>query len=113
MHEEPERNQQVKNAYKVATIGGIAIYIHWSWLFAFFFITWSLGDYYNVHFKHWGAGTAYLVGAISSLLLFVTVLLHELAHSFTARAQGLPVRTIYLFIFGGVSNLTQEPESPR
>lgn len=103
----------MQNEFRVARIGGIDVYVNWSWLLAFFFITWSLSSYYAHTFKSWGGGTALLVGAISALLLFVTVLIHELAHSFTARANNLPVHTITLFIFGGVSNLTQEPQTPR
>lgn len=102
----------MSNSFRVATIGEIQIFINWTWLFAVAFLTWSLGVYYHDTFG-WAAGTAYALGAISAVLLFVTVLLHELGHSFTARALGLPVNTIYLFIFGGVSNLTQEPTSPR
>jgi Zn-dependent protease/CBS domain-containing protein len=101
------------SSFKVATVGGIQIRIDWTWLLAFAFFTWSLGAYYDNTFHRWGSGTAYLVGAISTLLLFVTVLLHELGHSFTARSLGLPVNTITLYIFGGVSSLTQEPKSPR
>lgn len=103
----------MRNSFKIATIGGINIYVNWSWLLALAFITWSLGDYYLNTFPHWSAGTAYLLGALSAVLLFATVLVHELAHSFTARAHGLPVHKITLFIFGGVSNLTQEPQTPR
>src|SRR5690242_7189696 len=91
----------VPNAFKVARIGGIDINVHWSWLLAFAFITWSLGDYYHTLFPHWAASTPFVVGAVSAILLFVTVLIHELAHSFTARANGLPVNSITLFIFGG------------
>ena len=100
-------------SFKVASIGGIDIFIDWTWLFAFVFFTWSLGAYYDSTFRGWGHGTAYLIGAVSTLLLFVTVLLHELGHSFTARSLGLPVSSIILYIFGGVSNLTSEPPSPR
>lgn len=103
----------MKNSFRVARIGGIDIYVNWTWLFAVAFITWSLGAYYNQQFKGWSTGTDYVVGFISAILLFVTVLIHELSHSFTARANGLPVHTISLFIFGGVSNLTREPQTPR
>lgn len=103
----------MRNSLKIATVGGIGIYLHISWLLAFAFMTWTLGDYYQQKFASWNADTAYLIGAISAALLFVTVLIHELSHSFTARAHGLPVRQITLFIFGGAANLTQEPRSPR
>jgi Zn-dependent protease/CBS domain-containing protein len=97
------------NRFRVASIAGINVYIHWSWLIIFALLTWSLGDFYYTHFHSWNRGTAYAVAATSAILLFVTVLLHELAHSFTARGRGLPVNTITLYLFGGVSSLTQEP----
>ncbi len=99
-------------SFRVLRIAGIDIFINWSWLLALAFITWSLGDFYHVQFR-WSAGAAYTVGIISAVLLFGTVLLHELAHSLTARSLGLPVNSITLFIFGGVSNLTREPDNPR
>ncbi len=74
----------MNRSFKVATIGGVEIFIDWTWLLAFAFFTWSLGSYYDSSFHSWGHGTAYLIGAISAFLLFVTVLLHELGHSFTA-----------------------------
>ena len=98
---------------KIATIGGIEIYVDFTWLLAFAFFTWSVGSYYDTTFSGWGHLTAYILGAVSCLLFFVSVLLHELGHSFTARSLGLPVNTITLFIFGGVSNLAGKPESPR
>jgi Zn-dependent protease/CBS domain-containing protein len=103
----------MNSSIKVATVRGIKIYVHWTWFLAIAFLTWTLGAYYHNTFHHWGTGTAYVVGLISGVLLFFTVLLHELGHSFTARALGVPVNQITLFIFGGVSSLTQEPKSAR
>jgi Zn-dependent protease len=103
----------MRNSFRIARIGGIDVYIHWSWLLIVAFLTVSLGSYYQQTFSQWSNGTAYTAGFVSAILLFVTVLLHELAHSFTARANGLPVNTITLFILGGVSSLTQEPPTAR
>jgi Zn-dependent protease len=103
----------MNKAYKIGTVGGIQILIDPTWLLAFAFFTWSLGAYYDSSFRSWGHTAAYVIGAISTLLLFATVLIHELSHSFTARSLGQPVNSITLFLFGGVSNLTQEPATPR
>ena len=94
-------------------IAGIDIYIHFSWLIIFVFLTWSLATgWFPQLYPGWSTATYWLVSAVAALLLFVSVLLHELAHSFVARARGLPVKNITLFIFGGVSNIQQEPASP-
>lgn len=94
-------------------IAGIDIYIHFSWLIIFVFLTWSLatGGFPQL-IPGLSTITYWLVSAVVALLLFASVLLHELAHSFVARARGLPVKNITLFIFGGVSNIQQEPASP-
>ncbi len=76
-------------------------------------MTWSLSVSYFPDTVPGRPDTEYwLLGAIASLLLFVSVLLHELAHSFVAKARGLDARSITLFIFGGVSNLGGEARQP-
>jgi len=57
--------------------------------------------------------TSLAIGIVSSLLFFASVLAHELAHSFVARANGIPVHSITLFIFGGMAQITREPKRPR
>jgi Zn-dependent protease/predicted transcriptional regulator len=94
-------------------VAGIQIGIHSSWIFAFALIAWSLA---STHFPQTapglGAGTYWVLGIISALLLFASVVVHELAHSLVARRRGLEVDSITLFIFGGVSNLHREPATP-
>src|SRR2546429_2667292 len=58
------------------------------------------------------AATYWAIGAVSSLLLFVSVLLHELSHSYIAKKNGLPIARITLFFFGGVSEMSEEPKDP-
>ena len=101
-------------SFRLGHIGGLEIGIHYSWPFALVFITWSLADgFFPANYRGWTTATYWTTGALAALLLFASVLVHELAHSFVARARGLPVQGITLFIFGGVSNLQAEPRKAR
>ena len=94
-------------------IAGINVDINFSWIIILVLLTWSLATgWFSVLYPGWSTATYWLVSLISALLLFVSVLLHELAHSLVARMRGLSVKSITLFIFGGVSNIEQEPTSP-
>ncbi len=98
---------------RISRIAGIDIYIHVSWLIILVLLTWSLAvGWFPVLYPGWSTATYWVISLISALFLFVSVLLHELAHSLVARSRGLPVKNITLFIFGGVSNIEQEPKSP-
>jgi Zn-dependent protease/CBS domain-containing protein len=98
------------NALPLGSIHGIKIRIHWTWVIIFVLVTWSLAaGYFPSMFPSWSVTEDWVVAVLAALLLFVSVLLHELSHSFVAQAEGLPVSSITLFIFGGVSNLTREP----
>ena len=101
-------------ALKIGRIFGIDIRIHWSWLAIFFLLLWWLatGFYDNEDwFPRWTAVERWLASGISTTLFFLSILLHELSHSLMARRLGLPVHSITLFIFGGVSSLTEEPQT--
>jgi Zn-dependent protease/CBS domain-containing protein len=98
---------------RLGKLAGIDIYVHFSWLIIVVLLTVSLATgWFSQLYPGWATFTYWLVGLISALLLFVSVLLHELAHSVVARARGLSVKNITLFIFGGVSNIEEEPKSP-
>lgn len=91
-------------------IRGIRIGLDVSWFIVFALLTWMLAvTYYPVEFPRWPTGWYWSMGAITAALLFVSVLLHELGHSFVAQHYGIPVRDITLFIFGGVSQIAGEP----
>jgi Zn-dependent protease/predicted transcriptional regulator len=84
-----------------------------SWLLIVVLLTWSLATgWFPVLYQGWSTLTYWLVSLLATLLLFASVLAHELAHSLVARSHGLPVKSITLLIFGGVSNIEQEPKSP-
>jgi Zn-dependent protease/CBS domain-containing protein len=99
---------------RIGRLAGIDIIIHWSWLVIFFFLAWSLAEGLFLHdYPSWTRSQAWLAGAITSLVVFASVLIHELSHSLVARRQGIDVSSITLFVFGGVSSLTEEPRDPR
>ncbi len=80
------------------------------WL-VFLLIAWSLADgYLPIVYPGLGALTYWAIGAVSALLLFISVLLHELSHSYIAKKNGLPIARITLFFFGGVSEMSEEPK---
>ena len=99
-------------SFRIARIAGVDIGIHPSWLVVFLLVTWSLAAvYFPFALPDADTTTHWVLAAISAFLLFASVVVHELAHSIVARAQGLDVHSITLFLFGGVSNLSTE--SPR
>jgi Zn-dependent protease len=99
--------------FRIGKIAGIDIDIHVSWIIILVLLTVSLATgWFPQLYPGWSTTTYWLIAFLSSLLLFVSVLVHELAHSLVARRRGLPVKNITLFIFGGVSNIEREPPSP-
>ncbi len=99
--------------FRIGKIAGIDIDIHVSWIIILVLLTVSLATgWFPQLYPRWAPATYWITSFIASLLLFVSVLVHELAHSLVARRRGLPVKSITLFIFGGVSNIEREPPSP-
>jgi Zn-dependent protease/predicted transcriptional regulator len=95
-------------------IGRIPIFVHASWLVIYALITWTLAVGYFPHvLPELDRAQYWLYGLVAGLLLFASVLVHELAHSLVATAHGLTVRGITLHVFGGVSHLEDEAPTPR
>lgn len=103
----------MQSGFRIGRFAGIQISADWSWLFIAVLLTWNLTAVFAAWHPDWGAGVRVAVAVCASALFFASVLAHELAHSLVARAQGIPVRSITLWLFGGVSNLEREPTSPR
>ncbi len=104
----------MRGTLRIARIAGIDISIHYTWIFIFLLVMWMLAVNF---FPQLSPGHPTLVywgmGVLSALLFFLSVLLHELAHSLYARAHGVAVTSIVLFLFGGVSNLPEEAHRAR
>ena len=103
----------MRNSFVIGKIAGIEIGAHYSWPFAFLIITVFLGlSVFPSSYPQWSTVTHWAMAAVAACALFASVLAHELAHSFVALAKGMRVRSITLFIFGGVSNLGADTERP-
>ncbi|MCK9517815.1 MAG: site-2 protease family protein [Dehalococcoidia bacterium] len=97
---------------RVARIRGISIELHPSWLIILALVTFTLANgVFPDQYENWSTATYWVVGTIASVLLFATVLIHELAHALVAQRRGIAVPSITLFIFGGVSSLEEQPRS--
>lgn len=100
-------------SFSVARIFGITIEIHLSWLAILALLAWTLSDaVFPDRYEGWSTAAYWAVGCTAAVLLFVTVLIHELAHAVVAKRRGLDVPRITLFIFGGVSHMSRQPKSP-
>jgi Zn-dependent protease/predicted transcriptional regulator len=91
---------------------GIPIGLDYSWFVIFALLTWTLGgSYYPAEFRNWPPLLYWVMGAVTAIMLFVSVLLHELGHSVVAQRYNISVRSITLFLFGGVAQIGSEPTS--
>lgn len=97
----------------VGKIFGISLRLNYSWFIVFILVTWALSaSYFPLQYPDWSLSTRIAAGIITSLLFFGSVVGHELMHSIIAQRNGIPVRSITLFIFGGVSEIIDEPKQP-
>jgi Zn-dependent protease/CBS domain-containing protein len=107
-------SSSLKGAWKIGTIMGIPIRIHFSWLIVFGLLTWLLSSRYFPQVTPDLPFVSYWInGVLAALLLFASVAFHELAHSYVAQKYRLTIESITLFIFGGVAQLKGEPPHPR
>lgn len=98
----------------IGKVFGVKIRLHYTWFIIFALITWTLAGFYLPDQYPGLTTTVYwILGAISALLLFASVLGHELAHSYVAIKRGIAVPSITLFLFGGVSETETEPPDPK
>jgi Zn-dependent protease len=101
-----------KQAIPLGRILGIPIGLDYSWFLIFALLTWTLATgYYPAEINNWPAAQYWLLSAATTILFFVSVVLHELGHSVMALRYKIPVRSITLFIFGGVAQIGSEPPS--
>lgn len=99
---------------KLFKLLGFEVSLDMSWLIIFVLITWTLAEgVFPNYYKNLSIITYWLMGLAGALGLFLSIILHELSHSLVARKFNLPIKGITLFIFGGIAQMEEEPESPK
>lgn len=102
----------MQGGIRVGSLFGIPLYLDPSWFIIALLVTWGNGLRWRQAYPDWPSGWVWGVGLLLALGLFGSVLLHELGHSLVAKAQGVKVRSITLFLFGGVATLERESRTP-
>lgn len=100
----------MQSGWRIGSLFGIPLLIDSSWFFILALVTYRYGSLWRQ--EDWGTNVAWIAGFAMALLLFASVLLHELGHSLVARSQGIKVSSITLFLFGGIASIEQESKTP-
>lgn len=98
---------------RVGSLFGIPFYVNLSWFLVLALVTWNYSGGLAAAFPALGGSLPWLLGLVTALLLFASVVAHELGHSFAARRQGIGVNSITLFLFGGLAALEKESTTPK
>ena len=101
-------------SFQIAKIFGIPFRLDFSWFLGFILFAVMLSTVLLPNnYPNWNTAHYWIVGVITILLLFGSVLVHELAHSIVSRKTGIPVKSITLFIFGGIAQIDKEATQPK
>jgi Zn-dependent protease len=103
------RETLTRSGLRIGKILGIPIYLDFSWLLIFGFITYGLASQFAHDHPQWTIAQQWSVGIIASLLVFGSVLFHELAHGVVAQHYKIRVVSITLFFFGGIARIGRDP----
>lgn len=103
----------MRGAIRLGRILGIPIGANYTWFIALWVLAWSLAvAYYPARFPGFPPSTYWTMGILSAILLFASVVIHELGHALAARRYGIRTRNIMLFMFGGVAQIAKDPPTP-
>lgn len=104
----------LKTSFTLFKVFGIPVEVNVSWFVIFLLVAWSLVSlYFPTNYPDMPALSYWVMGIVAALMLFASVILHELSHSYVAKTHGVPIRRITLFLFGGVSQMERESAEPE
>ncbi|MCC3451291.1 MAG: site-2 protease family protein [Microcoleus sp. PH2017_39_LGB_O_B] len=98
----------MQTGWRIGSLFGIPLLIDYSWFIILALATREYASSYRL----WGSALSWSAGFAIALLLFASVLLHELGHSLASMSQGIKVNSITLFLFGGVASIDSESKTP-
>ena len=102
----------MRNAFNLGKPFGIQLRLHYTWFIIFIFITVSFSwQLFPSDYPDWPLALHWTMGIVTSLLFFASLLAHELAHCLVGRANDIPIKSITLFVFGGIAQMTREARS--
>ncbi|MFA6548562.1 MAG: site-2 protease family protein [Candidatus Margulisiibacteriota bacterium] len=103
----------MRGSFKLTQIFNLSISINYSWFIVLGLVVFSLAQgYFPTTNPELGLAAHWLMAFIAALLLFASLLAHEISHALVARMNQIPIHGITLFVFGGVAQLEKEPGSP-
>jgi Zn-dependent protease/predicted transcriptional regulator len=102
----------VKSQIKLATVFGVELGLHYSWLIIALLITFSLAAQFHATNPSWGEAVIWSAAIVTGILFFAGLFAHELSHALVAKARGIPIHKITLFLLGGMAQIEGEPSKP-
>src|ERR1700756_2854440 len=103
----------MKSRIKVGTVFGVELGLHYSWLVIAVLIMFSLVAQFHAVNRAWSQALVWSTAAITSVLFFACLFAHELSHAVVAKASGIPVHKITLFLLGGVAQIEKEASDAK
>lgn len=102
----------MKSQIKLATVFGVELGLHYSWLIIALLITFSLAAQFHATNPSWGEAVIWSAAIVTGALFFAGLFAHELSHALVAKARGIPIHKITLFLLGGMAQIEGEPSKP-
>jgi Zn-dependent protease/CBS domain-containing protein len=103
----------MKSQIKLGTVFGVELGLHYSWLVIALLITFSLVGQFHATNRNWSDAVVWSTAILTGVLFFVFLFAHELSHALVAKARGIPIHKITLFLLGGVAQIEKEASDAK
>jgi Zn-dependent protease len=103
----------MKSQIKLGTVFGVELGLHYSWIVIALLIAFSLVAQFHAENRNWSEPLVWTIAIMTGVLFFACLFAHELSHAMVAKARGLPIHKITLFLLGGVAQIEREPSDAK